>query len=299
MTIEREILEDLRFPIEAAGYGTIVADPPWSFDDKGHRGAPDWKDAPIYQTMPPNEILHLPVDLLAAEKAHLYCWTTDTHLRLALNCMEAWGFDFKKILVWVKRSCMTTPIRAEDGEETVLRGPLAFGMGHYYRTAKEICLFGTRGKQPGLVHNLPDVIEQPRLQHSRKPDQLLEWAEKMSPGPRIELFARRSREGWQAWGDQFPGHDVYLRAIAAANKHRMSIRAGRGAALARRAAKIEAEFPNMIEGISRWAGRCPWCQETIAAGDLIRYLPDDSLKICALCALEIEITPDKQEELPF
>ena len=241
------------------------------------------------------------VDFCAADAAHLYLWTTDTHIRLALNCVEAWGFEYKKILVWVKRRASTAPIVGAEGEALILRGPIQIGMGHYFRGAKEICLFATRGKAPGLAKNLPDVLEHPRGQHSRKPDQILEWAERMSAGPRIELFARRSREGWAAWGDQFPGHDVYLRSIAKANELRRSLRVVGLAKAKDRVARILRYLPDMVEGISKWPARCPFCLDQISAGDLIRYLPDDSLKICGGCAQDAdqELAAGVNADLPF
>lgn len=286
-------LEEIGFPSVGGGYGTIVADPPWSFDDKGSRVAPDWKDHKIYDTMDAEEIFDLPVDLIAAENAHLYLWTTDVHLPLALNCVERWGFTYKKVLVWVKRRAPTAPVLCVCGEPEVLRGPQQIGMGHWFRSAKELCLFAVKGKAPGAIHNLTDVFEYPRTQHSRKPDTLLEWAEKMSPGPRIELFARRARAGWEAWGDQFPGHDDFLIALAKANEFR---RKGKEteAKKARRQAKVLKRLPEMVEGASRWAARCAVCQRTIASGDLMRYLPDDSVKICAICARDVEM-----EQIPF
>jgi N6-adenosine-specific RNA methylase IME4 len=173
------------------GFGTIIADPPWSFSDKGSRIAPDWKGRPRYAVMRPEDILALPVEAtLAASSGHLYLWTTDSHLELALQVVRAWGYTYKKAIVWVKR---------RPG------GPLQIGMGHYYRSAKELCLFATRGGAKARIHNIPDVFEAPRGEHSVKPDVIHEWAERLSPGPRIELFARRHRLGWQAWGDQLTG----------------------------------------------------------------------------------------------
>jgi N6-adenosine-specific RNA methylase IME4 len=78
---------------------------------------------------------------------------------------------------------------------------LQFGMGHYYRKAHEVCLFATRGKCPVRQHNLPSVLIHPRTKHSTKPEKLQDWAEMMSPEPRLELFARRARNGWRVWGN--------------------------------------------------------------------------------------------------
>lgn len=277
-----EALKALAIPQVPGGFGTVLADPPWSFQDKGSRAAPDWKEAPLYSTMGAREILDLPVDLLAAPDAHLYLWTTDSHLPLALSCVDAWGFSFRKVLVWVKRRSATTPIRCEDGEDfQVLNGPLQIGMGHTYRSAKELCLFAVRGKAPARVHNLPDTFEAPRTQHSRKPDRIHEWAEQLSPGPRLELFARRSREGWEAWGDQFPGHDAYVRQVERINAHRVEARAVTLAKRARRRASIR--FDKLTAGISQFGARCSNCQGTICQGDLHHYQAGEPGAVCHPC----------------
>ncbi len=280
-----QTVKELGFP--AGQFGTILADPPWSFYDKGSRIAPDWKESNLYSTMTAREILDLPVDLIAADRAHCYIWTTDSHLQLALNCMQQWGFVYKKTLVWVKRRSAVAPLACKCGDPEcfeVSNGPLQIGMGHYYRSVKELVLFGTRGKCPAAVHNLPDVFEAQRTQHSVKPDNVHRWAEKLSPGPRIELFARRSQPGWEAWGDQFPGHDAYLRSVQAVNRHRMEIRAGQAKRIAKRRAKIRWE--NLEEGSSRWGGRCAECRGQIAPGDPVHYLIDEPVSVCRPCVEE-------------
>lgn len=307
MSVIEDLCGALGFP--RGRFGTIAADPPWSFSDKGSRAAPDWAQAPIYQTMSSREIYDLPVDLLAAESAHLYVWTTDVHLPLALRCVEAWGFVYKKALVWVKRKSAVTPLRADLEEPgalidpaapQVMNGPLQIGMGHYYRTAKEICLFATRGRAPMSVHNLPDVFEAPRGAHSRKPDQIHRWAEIASPGPRVELFARRSQPGWEAWGDQFPGHSEYLRIVERANAHR---REARAVTLARRAKRrVAIRWEGLIPGVTRYSGRCTHCERQICQGDSVYYHPDASGDVCAECVAEWQqgLTPASTgEEAPF
>lgn len=281
-----QALKEIGFP--EGKFGTVILDPPWSFSDKGSRVAPDWKESNLYNTMSAREILDLPVDLLAADQAHCYVWTTDVHLPLALNCLQHWGFVYKKTLVWVKRRSAVAPISCTDadlaGEFEVSNGPLQIGMGHYYRSAKELCLFGTRGKCPAAVHNLPDVFEAQRTKHSVKPDRIHEWAEKLSPGPRVELFARRSKPGWEAWGDQFPGHDAYLRSVQEINRYRVEERALTKAKHAKRRAKIRWE--NLEEGTSRWGGRCAECREIVAAGDPVHYLIDEPVSVCRKCVEE-------------
>lgn len=170
----------LALPFRLGGYGTILVDPPWHYEDQAGR-----MKLP-YDSMTDAEILGLPVDTLAPDQGHLYLWTTDAHLELALACMRRWGYEFKSTIVWVKTT--------NDGER------VRFGGGHYVRHAHELCLFGTRGLT-GLVRDVASVFHAPRTEHSRKPDTLHEIAERLSPGPRVELFARRKREGWIAWGN--------------------------------------------------------------------------------------------------
>lgn len=183
----------LQIPTAAGGWGTILIDPPWSFSDKGSRAAPDSKAAFKYPTMSAPEIRAIPLGAAGAPRSHLYCWTTEVHLELALECVRAWDYTFKKALVWVKRGPS---------------GKIQIGMGHYYRTAKELCLFATRGGAPAAVHNLPDVFEAPRTKHSQKPEQVHRWAEQLSPGPRLEVFARREVPGWTCWGNQLESEKV-------------------------------------------------------------------------------------------
>lgn len=195
------------FPFRLGGFGCIVADPPWHYEDQAGRMRLG------YPTMADDEIVALPVATLAADRAHLYLWTTDAHLEVALRCIPAWGFTFKRTIVWVKTRAKQRILAALDAIELdekdratqLVHGALKLqiGGGHYVRGAHELCLFATRDLT-GLVRDVPSVIFAPRTKHSEKPDDLLEMAERLSPGPRIELFARRRRAGWEAWGNQAP-----------------------------------------------------------------------------------------------
>lgn len=220
-------------PFRLGGFGALVVDPPWHFDDQGGRMRLG------YSTMTDAEILALPVDTLAppGRDSHLYLWTTDAHLELALACMRRWGYGFRRTIVWVKTTQAPEDLRrqattaADDITAAVLAGEfpraaraavktlrflaktigqLRIVGGHYVRGAHELCLFGTRGLT-GLERDVPSVFfaphpkdERGRIVHSAKPDRLYEIAERISPGPRIELFARRRRAGWEAWGNQAP-----------------------------------------------------------------------------------------------
>lgn len=179
-------------PETRGGWRTIAADPPWRYQDRNTRLAPDGQKRTArggYSTMTAAEILALPIAEIAAPRAHLYLWTMDAHLPLALECINAWGFDWKRSIVWVKRGTS---------------GKLAFGAGHYYRTAHELCLFATRGGLQAQTRSLRTVFEAPRRAHSEKPAELYRMAELVSPGPRLELFARALRPGWTTWGLECP-----------------------------------------------------------------------------------------------
>jgi len=172
-------------------FGCLCADPPWAFRNTRTRAAAENH----YKTLEEHEIaaftIHgYPVHQVMAENAHLYLWTTDSHLESALRVMRVWGFEPKQTIVWVKVS--------ESGKVQI-------GLGNWYRHAHEICLFGTRGSALARVRDLPSVFWAPRGKHSSKPEQLQDWAEQLSPGPYIELFARRQRPNWYCFGDQVQG----------------------------------------------------------------------------------------------
>jgi len=118
---------------------------------------------------------------LSAADAHLYLWTTHVHLPYALQVMDAWGYRYIQPLQWFKE---------------------AMGLGYYFRSYTELLLFGVRGKLRLFRHDLPDYVVERRTDHSRKPQAAYRLIEAASPGPRLELFARERRAGWQVWGNE-------------------------------------------------------------------------------------------------
>lgn len=209
------------FPFRLGGYGAIVCDPPWWFEDQSGRMKCD------YLPMADEAILALPIDALAADRGHLYLWTVDTHLELALLCVRRWGFVYKRTIAWVKTLDDQRELEErinlaarEHNNKLVERltariGGVRIGGGHYVRSAHELCLFATRNLT-GLVRDVPSVILAPhprdtltgKIIHSAKPSELQAIAERLSPEPRIELFARRARAGWRSWGNQAPDNGV-------------------------------------------------------------------------------------------
>lgn len=140
-----------------------------------------------YRTMTLDAIKRLPVEQLAADNAHLYLWTTNAFMVEAHEVARAWGFKPKTILTWVK-------IKKHYKSEVSMK------TGYWYRSATEHILFAVRGKQRLLGTAASTAYLLPRLPHSVKPDFFYELIEKQSHGPYLELFARRLRLGWDAWG---------------------------------------------------------------------------------------------------
>lgn len=171
-------------------FGTILADPPWRFDNRTGKVAPEHQRLRRYPTMSIEEICELPVGVHAAEKSHLYLWVPNAFLREGLDVLTAWGFTYKTNLVWSK-------VR-KDG------GPDGRGVGFYFRNTTELLLFGVRGKMRTLDPGRRQVnlLATRKREHSRKPDEMYDVIESCSLGPRLELFARAPRDGWRQWGNE-------------------------------------------------------------------------------------------------
>lgn len=176
-------------------FRTMLADPPWRFQNRTGKMAPEHVRLARYETMTFAEIEALPVENVCAEKAHLYLWVPNALVAEGLSVMAAWGFDYKTNLVWFKQR--------KDG------GPDGRGVGFYFRNVTELVLFGIRGKDnrtlaPG--RRQVNFIAERKREHSRKPEQLYDIIEACSPGPYLELFARQRRPEWVAWGNELPEH---------------------------------------------------------------------------------------------
>ncbi|GHU10014.1 hypothetical protein AGMMS50225_12390 [Betaproteobacteria bacterium] len=172
-------------------FSTILADPPWQFQNRTGKVAPEHRRLSRYGTMKLAEIMSLPVEQVSADRAHLYLWVPNALLPEGIKVLEAWGFAYKSNLVWHK-------IR-KDG------GPDGRGVGFYFRNVTELVLFGVRGKdirtlQPGRTQ--VNYLATRKREHSRKPDELYDIVESCSPGPFLELFARGPRKDWTVWGNQ-------------------------------------------------------------------------------------------------
>jgi N6-adenosine-specific RNA methylase IME4 len=162
-----------------AKFSTIMLDPPWDWGDEGDKDQLG-RARPQYSTMTIDQLLELPVGLLADADAHLYLWITNRSLPKGFQLIDKWGFRYITCLTWVKPS---------------------FGMGNYFRGSTEQLLFAVRGSMPLRVKNAPTHFTLPRGEkHSSKPLEIHSMVETWSPGPYLELFSRSKRSGWISWG---------------------------------------------------------------------------------------------------
>jgi N6-adenosine-specific RNA methylase IME4 len=159
-------------------FGCIYADPPWLYDNQGTRAA----TGNHYDGLTVEQLCELPVKRLAADDAHLHLWTTNGFLFDCKRIMDAWGFEFRSSLVWVKPQ---------------------MGIGNYWRNSHEFLLTAIRGDAKRFNdHSLMSWLQCDRGAHSAKPEQVRSFIQRASPGPYLEMFARQQPEGWSAWGNQ-------------------------------------------------------------------------------------------------
>lgn len=186
-------------------YSTIVADPPWrqmrgpDFDGRAndtriHRAVGSKTNSVkrplIYPTLSVEEIKTLPVQTVAAQNSHLYLWVTNHYVEDAYSIARAWGFKPVSLLVWAK-------------------APMGLGPGGAFVQTTEFVLFARRGRDIRKARSETTWWQWTRARahsgapvHSGKPDAFIDMVETVSPGPYLELFARRQRLGWKTWGDE-------------------------------------------------------------------------------------------------
>ena len=182
---------DFAFEIGDRKFGTVLADPPWRFDNRTGKVAPEHRRLSRYDTLSFGEIADLPVKDCLLDAAHCYLWVPNALLPHGLDVLRAWGFEYKTNIVWHK-------IRKDGGSD-------GRGVGFYFRNVTELVLFGIRGKgartlAPG--RRQVNLMASRKREHSRKPDEQYDLIEACSWGPYLELFGRGKREGWTVWGRQ-------------------------------------------------------------------------------------------------
>jgi len=172
-------------------YQIIYADPPWSYDRKVGQGVASEQ----YNTMDIEDIKKLPIKEISDDDCALFMWATFPKLNEALEVIKAWGFTLKTVAFnWIKLNDDGTPF---------------FGIGFYTKSNGEICILATKGKTLKVLDNtISQVIMTRKSRHSSKPHVVYGLIERLFGYlPRIELFARHKREGWDAWGNEVPSEE--------------------------------------------------------------------------------------------
>jgi N6-adenosine-specific RNA methylase IME4 len=188
---DSEAAASLRAAAGDRRFGCLLADPPWQFQNRTGKMAPEHRRLSRYDTLDAAAIAALPVRDLLAPTAHLYLWIPNALLPLGLDVMQAWGFTYKSNIVWHK-------VRRDGGSD-------GRGVGFYFRNVTELLLFGVRGANARTLaagRTQVNLVATRKREHSRKPDEIFPIIEACSPGPRLELFARGTRPGWIVWGNQ-------------------------------------------------------------------------------------------------
>jgi N6-adenosine-specific RNA methylase IME4 len=168
-------------PVEDRSYGIIYADPPWRYE---HVKTESRAIENQYPTMDLDDICNLPVSKLALDDCVLFLWVTSPKVAEGIRVVDAWGFTYRTCAVWDKGK---------------------IGMGYYFRQQHELLFVATRGSPPAPdpANRVPSVLTLGRGKHSSKPPEVYGLIERMYPeDPKIELFARRTRAGWDKWGNQ-------------------------------------------------------------------------------------------------
>ena len=170
-------------------YRTIVADPPWhvATGGSGHWGLENRSSRLKYPAMDVDAIAALPIADLAEKRAHLYVWTINAYVEETYDIVRHWGFRPSTLLTWCK-------------------APNGIGLGGTYSLTTEHVLFARRGVLPAARRVDTTWFQMPRGAHSAKPEAFLDLVESVSPGPYLEMFARRQRLGWETWGNEALQH---------------------------------------------------------------------------------------------
>jgi N6-adenosine-specific RNA methylase IME4 len=176
-------------------YKVILADPPWAYNDKGSASHPGASQK--YECMSQEDLNKLNITRFADKDAVLFMWVTMPFLPDAFKTLERWGFKYKTIgFTWVKRN--------KKAKDTWF-----WGMGNWSRANAELVIIATVGKPKRVSAAVHSIIEAPVRGHSVKPDEIYERIEKLCGDvPRLELFARRRRKGWDAIGLALDGKKV-------------------------------------------------------------------------------------------
>lgn len=187
-------------------FGAILADPPWTYSPWSKKGSGRLPDR-HYTVMDIDAICALPVPDLAARNAMCFLWVTPPCLPLGFRVLESWGFKYSSVaFTWVKLKRSHNPLQLRI--LPTAESDLHVGLGLTTRKNAEYCLLGRRGSPKRLAKDVREMILAPVREHSRKPDCVHGRIERLVAGPYLELFARATRPGWTAWGNEVGKFDA-------------------------------------------------------------------------------------------
>jgi len=180
--IYREQVKDVKLP--EGVYEVVVVDPPWE-PPTGRLYDPEWgRGFPPYATMSVDQIKAMKMPI--ADDAAVFLWTIGRFLHESFHIFDAWELEYKATLIWVKHYIK---------------------IGEIFRHQHEYVQVGFKGKPDWRFTHQSTVFNAPVREHSRKPDEFYAIIDKMFPGPKIDMFAREKRKGWDAWGAEVDYYD--------------------------------------------------------------------------------------------
>jgi len=199
-------------------FDVIVADPPWVFNDKLKMSAVKRGAEAHYPLLNIESIKTLEVNNITSDPAVLALWVPSSHIHNGLSTLKNWGFVPKQTWIWVKTknnplNNLKKELKKSDNvlntvDQFNINNILSFNMGHTFRQTHEVCLIGTKGKGLSKIienRSQRSVFLGPAKKHSAKPESLQDSLDIMFPlTKKIELFARRKRNGWMCVGNQSP-----------------------------------------------------------------------------------------------
>lgn len=177
------------------GYDVVLIDPPWSY----HGSQTKWAAAAkFYPTMSDNDLLSFPVRSIMSDKSVMFCWATSPRLDFAFQCISAWQLHYRGVaFVWVKTTHAGIPIGAQGVRPSIVKPTT-----EYVLSASTV-QYGR--PMPIADEGVCQTVLAPRSTHSTKPNAVMERIERLYPdASKIELFARQTRDGWAAWGNELP-----------------------------------------------------------------------------------------------
>ena len=173
---QKQDIETGALPTLTGKFSVISVDPPWpygrEYDPEGSRVANPYPEMSIADI----SAIELPLE----KDAVIFLWTTHAFLPDAFNILKGWGAQYKATMVWNKKK---------------------IGMGAWFRMQCEFCLVGIIGKPFWNNTRYPEIIEEPRREHSRKPDVFFDLVTEITAGRKLEYFSREAREGWEIFGN--------------------------------------------------------------------------------------------------